>query len=610
MELTDYTFDTRIRRRHIPLLSHQRRLRHLNAVLARNITSAEISEDDNFGLLYTIHLHKDDGAIYTSETSEGNLNPIWQQLQLSKFNSLKSNSSASFIIRVWMVKKGVTTCLIEWDVNLRGLSFLGEQVPKDGRKFLPNTLLFSMPEGIYGPGDCVVKGPKTDHPGHNAFEVLYSDPSIVRNSCTVNTLRRMMTTERAIKQTQVSVSRVRRAIEKKLQQRVRLHRSRAREENLRLRISLLEQEIVQRQSKLEQEKLVCQARNKEQADRGKELENIASELVAKRNSLVEQRRQYFQVRENLLKASSMLALRQKELISELAFVYPIAQFPDKKGYSICFVHLPNSEDFNDNSVVLPLYLLSVLLQVPLLFKLKSDALEQLRCNCNLATKDLRFTLHNLHGLFEHYSIKASGSGQVSSSALLPAPSHSVPVPIQNNNHHDVTDNLPSSDEVLSPPVQPPPIEGSFPSCTSHETDGELATSPKLSSSLDEGLDQLQVSSAETKLRQSLAPNFQSLQASQHSSEPNLREFEARNALRVRQGGASIEECLLPVPPVVYDATEESASLHSGDGVEVEVAVDTLFDADLTARTEVLANIVRSFQTYAPPFSSNVPSTKQ
>lgn len=662
MELTDYTFDTRIRRRHIPLLSHQRRLRHLNAVLARNITSAEISEDDNFGLLYTIHLHKDDGAIYTSETSEGNLNPIWQQLQLSKFNSLKSNSSASFIIRVWMVKKGVTTCLIEWDVNLRGLSFLGEQVPKDGRKFLPNTLLFSMPEGIYGPADCVVKGPKADHPGHNAFEVLYSDPSIVRNSCTVNTLRRMMTTERAIKQTQVSVSRVRRAIEKKLQQRVRLHRSRAREENLRLRISLLEQEIVQRQSKLEQEKLACRARDEEQADRAKELENIASDLVAKRNSLVEQRRQYFQVRENLLKASSMLALRQKELISELAFVYPIAQFPDKKGYSICFVHLPNSEDFNDRddlmiSVALGyvthvLLMMSHFLDVPLRYPLihygtnssvRDNLVEhfsdkerefplylkgkekmlfnysvyllnrniaQLRCNCNLATKDLRFTLHNLHGLFEHYSIKASGSGQVSSSALLPAPSQSVPVPIQNNNHHDVTDNLPSSDEVLSPPVQPPPIEGSFPSCTSHETDGELATSPKLSSSLDEGLDQLQVSSAETKLRQSLAPNFQSLQASQHSSEPNLREFEARNALRVRQGGASIEECLLPVPPVVYDATEESASLHSGDGVEVEVAVDTLFDADLTARTEVLANIVRSFQTYAPPFSSNVPSTKQ
>lgn len=662
MELTDYTFDTRIRRRHIPLLSHQRRLRHLNAVLARNITSAEISEDDNFGLLYTIHLHKNDGAIYTSETSEGNLNPIWQQLQLSKFNSLKSNSSASFVIRVWMVKKGVTTCLIEWDVNLRGLSFLGEQVPKDGRKFLPNTLLFSMPEGIYGPADCVVKGPKTDHPGHSAFEVLYSDPSIVRNSCTVNTLRRMMTTERAIKQTQVSVSRVRRAIEKKLQQRVRLHRSRAREENLRLRISLLEQEIAQRQSKLEQEKLACQTKDKEQADRGKELENIASELVAKRKSLVEQRRQYFQVRENLLKASSMLALRQKELISELAFVYPIAQFPDKKGYSICFVHLPNSEDFNDRddlmiSVALGyvthvLLMMSHFLDVPLRYPLihygtnssvRDNLVEhfsdkdrefplylkgkekmlfnysvyllnrniaQLRCNCNLATKDLRFTLHNLHGLFEHYSIKASSSSQVSGSALLPALSQSVPVPIQNNNHHDVTGNLPSSDEVLSPPVQPPPIDSSFPSCASHETDGELATSPKLSSSLDEGLDQLQVSSAETKLRQSLAPNFQSLQASQHSSEPNLREFEARNALRVRQGGTSIEECLLPVPPVVYDATEESASLHSGDGVEVEVAVDTLFDADLTARTELLANIVRSFQTYTPPFYSNVPSKKQ
>lgn len=669
MELTDYTFDTRIRRRHIPLLSHQRRLRHLNAVLARNITSTAISEDDtNFGLLYTIHLHENDGAIYTSETSEGNLNPIWQQLQLSKFNSLKNNSSTSFVIRVWMVKKGVTTCLIEWDVNLQGLSFLGEQVPKDGRKFLPNTLLFSMPEGIYGPADCVVKGPKSDHPGHSGFEVLYSDPSIVRSSCTVNTLRRMMTTERAIKQTQVSVSRVRRAIEKKLQQRVRLHRSRAREENLRLRISLLEQEIAERQSKLGQEKLACQTGNKVLEDRGKELKNIASELDAKRNSLVEQRRQYFQVRENLLKANSMLALRQKELISELAFIYPVAQFPDQKGYSICFVHLPNSEDFNDRddlmvSVALGyvthvLLMMSHFLDVPLRYPLihygtnssvRDNLVEhfsdkerefplylkgkdkmrfnysvyllnrniaQLRCNCNLTTKDLRCTLHNLYGLFEHYSTKVGG-GQVSSSAILPAPSQSVPVLIQNNNNHqrDVTNNLPSSDEVLSPPVQPPNIEGSFPSCASHEADGELATSPKLSSSLDEGLDQLHVSSAEMKARQTLAPQFQSLQfqslqSSQHSSEPNLREFEARNALRVRQGGAPIEECLLPVPPVVYDATEESASLHSGDNVEVEVAVDTLFDADLTARTELLANIVRSFQTYAPPFSSNAPSTKQ
>ncbi|CAN7997170.1 unnamed protein product [Ixodes hexagonus] len=664
MELTDYTFDTRIRRRHIPLLSHQRRLRHLNAVLARNITSTEIAEDDNFGLLYTIHLQKNDGAIYTSETSEGNLNPNWQQLQLSKFNSLRSNSSTSFVVRVWVARKGVTTCFIEWDVNLQGLSFLGEQVPKDGRKFLPNTLLFSMPEGIYGPADCVVKSPKTDHPGHSGFEVLYSDPSIVRNSCTVNTLRRMMTTERAIKQTQVSVSRVRRAIEKKLQQRVRLHRSRAREENLRLRISLLEQEIAERQSKLEQEKLACQAATKEVEDRGKELENIASELVEKRNTLVEQRRQYFQVRENLLKANSMLALRQKELISELAFIYPIAQFPDKKGYSICFVHLPNSEDFSDRddpmiSVALGyvthvLLMMSHFLDVPLRYPLihygtnssvRDNLVEhfsdkerefplylkgkekmlfnysvyllnrniaQLRCNCNLTTKDLRFTLHNLYGLFEHYSIRANGGGQVNSPAILPASSLSVPVPIQNNNNHhrDARDNLPSSDEVLSPPVQPPNIEGSFPSGTSQGADSELATSPKLSSSLDEGLDQLQVSSAEMKARQMLTPKFQSLQVSQHSSEPNLREFEARNALRVRQGGASIEECLLPVPPVVYDATEESASLHSGDGVEVEVAVDTLFDADLTARTEVLANIVRSFQTYAAAPPPNVPNAKQ
>ncbi|KAH9370103.1 hypothetical protein HPB48_011270 [Haemaphysalis longicornis] len=612
----------------------ERRLRHLTAIFARNVVSSEISETENFGLFYTIHLNRDDPAMYTSEVSENNLNPMWQQLQMANFNSLRNNSSRSLVVRVWLTKKSdpSATCVIEWDVNLHGLSFLGEQVPKDGRKFLPNTLLFAMPEGIYGTADSIVQGPKLDHSGHSVYEVLYSDPSVMRNSCSVNSLKRMMTTERAIKQTQASVSRVRRAIEKRLQQRLELHE----------RLAATGEIIEERTWQLDKERRACRAKKQELADKERQLAGMKAELVEKRSLLVERRRHYFEVRESLLKTTSRLLFRQKELITELAFIYPVLPLPEKKGYTICLVHLPNSEDFNDRddrSVSVALgYVTHTLLMMshfldhfsdkdrefPLYVKgkdrmmfnysvyLLNRNIAQLKCHCNLATKDLRATLHNLYGLYEYYSIKPSNNQP--SSAPVSVPASSLPGgPIKNNNNNlGSTQDQPSSDDVLSPPaMQAADMEHMFkceegPPLGGEEAETSATSAPvqKLSSSLDKGLDSLQGGVAESEDSRSapllLPLRFPSLQSSYRLSEPNLREFEARTTLKERQ---AVADQLLPVPPVVYDATEESGSLNSGDGV-VEVAVDTLFDADLTARTEQLATVVRSFRTYSTVSSSN------
>ncbi|XP_075536372.1 UV-resistance associated gene isoform X2 [Dermacentor variabilis] len=664
MELTDYAFDTRIRRRHIPLLSNQRRLRHLTAIYARNVVSPEISETEYFGLFYTIHLNRDDSAIYTSEVCENNLNPMWQQLQMAKFNSLRNNTSKSLVVRVWLTKKNdlCVTCAIEWDVNLHGLSFLGEQVPKDGRKFLPNTLLFAMPEGIYGVANTIVQGPKSDHSGHSLYEVLYSDPTVIRNSCSVNSLKRMMMTERAIKQTQASVSRVRRAIEKRLQQRLQLHERLAEQEKVRLRIGLLKEVTEERSRQLEKERVACQVKAQELADKEKHLASMAAELVEKRNTLVERRRHYFEVRESLLKTSSRLLFRQKELITELAFIYPVVSLPEGKGYTICFVHLPNSEDFSDRddqtiSVALgyvthTLLMMSHFLDVPLRYPLihcgsmssvRDNLIEhftdierefplhmkgknrmtfnygvyllnrniaQMRCHCNMVTKDLRPTLHNLYGLYDYYSIKQNSQP---SSAPVPVPASPLAMPTKSNNNIGSAREQRSSDEVLSPPTAKcEDMEHIF-KCEEEPAGGVEASTAlapqKLSSSLDKGLDSFQNTAAaaepENKRSAALPVKFPSLQSSYRLSEPNLREFEARTTLKERQAAA---DHLLPVPPVVYDATEESGSLNSGDGT-VEVAVDTLFDADLTARTEQLASVVRSFRTYSSVSSSNGPSPK-
>lgn len=663
MELTDYAFDTRIRRRHIPLLSNQRRLRHLTTIHARNVVSPEISETEYFGLFYTIHLNRDDPAIYTSEVCENNLNPMWQQLQMAKFNNLRNNSSKSLVVRVWLTKKNdlCATCVIEWDVNLHGLSFLGEQVPKDGRKFLPNTLLFAMPEGIYGAANTIVQqGPKSDNSGHSLYEVLYSDPSVIRNSCSVNSLKRMMMTERAIKQTQASVSRVRRAIEKRLQQRLHLHECLAEQEKVQLRIGLLKEVIEERSRLLEKERAACQVKAQELADKEKQLTGMAGELVEKRNTLVERRRHYFEVRESLLKTSSRLLFRQKELITELAFIYPVVSFPEEKGYTICLVHLPNSEDFNDRddqsiSVALgyvthTLLMMSHFLDMPLRYPLihcgsmssvRDNLIEnfadkdrefplyikgkdrmtfnygvyllnrniaQMRCYCNIVTKDLRTTLHNLHGLYEYYSIKQNSQP---GSVPVPVPASPLSMPIKSNDTGSAREQR-SSDEVLSPPAAKHEDMEHIYKCKEEPLGtagaGAAVAPQKLSSSLDKGLDSFQSTvAAEPMDKRSVAlpVKLPTLQSSYRLSEPNLREFEARTMLKERRAAT---EHLLPVPPIVYDATEESGSLNSGDGT-VEVAVDTLFDADLTARTEHLASAVRSFRTYSSVSSSNGPSPK-
>ncbi|KFM73492.1 hypothetical protein X975_07199, partial [Stegodyphus mimosarum] len=53
MAVSEYHLDTRIRRRHVPLITQQRRLRHLRSISARNITLKTNGRD--FALAFTLH---------------------------------------------------------------------------------------------------------------------------------------------------------------------------------------------------------------------------------------------------------------------------------------------------------------------------------------------------------------------------------------------------------------------------------------------------------------------------------------------------------------------------------------------------------------------------
>ncbi|KAI7693191.1 hypothetical protein SSS_10471 [Sarcoptes scabiei] len=87
-----------------------------------------------------------------------NTNPSWKSFEGS---ALCSPSISHFIIRIYFLRldsnkkknstfdceeKGIL--FLEWSVNLTGLLYIGEELPKD-RRFTKNSIIFGLAEGFY-----------------------------------------------------------------------------------------------------------------------------------------------------------------------------------------------------------------------------------------------------------------------------------------------------------------------------------------------------------------------------------------------------------------------------------------------------------------------------
>ncbi|GIZ03756.1 UV radiation resistance associated protein [Caerostris extrusa] len=65
MAVSEYHLDTRLRRRHVPLVSQQRRLRHLRSISARNISIEKKGACNDLNLAFTLHTELESPAFYT-----------------------------------------------------------------------------------------------------------------------------------------------------------------------------------------------------------------------------------------------------------------------------------------------------------------------------------------------------------------------------------------------------------------------------------------------------------------------------------------------------------------------------------------------------------------
>ncbi|KAG8185785.1 hypothetical protein JTE90_000765 [Oedothorax gibbosus] len=605
MAVSEYHLDTRIRRRHIPLITQQRRLRHLRSLSARNVTIQDQNLSKEFGIAFTLHKKLDSPAFYSSEVIFDNLNPSWKDFESSNFPENVDVSSSYVIVRVWDMT-AENKLLIEWAVFFTGLVYLGEQIPKEGKNFKPNTLVFGMSEGYYGCSDSY------QHPIGNASDLqpkenLEVEVASLRTSYTLSTLSRIKTVERAIKQTQAAVQKRCDSIRRKLQSFSGTQGVLSDQELLRIRISVLQTELQFQQSQLRNIQLDLEGSTERLFGKQNEIQRKAEEQKQLVEKCLELSKCHTDYREMVLKTEAQLNFRRKGLITELSDIYPIVEFPDGKGYSIHNVHLPNSENFaghDDMMIAVALgyvchfvMMISQFLNVPLRYSIhfygsRSTITDHI--SSSLPDKTREFPLHNKNKdrrCFEYGVFLLNKNiaqlrilGKLTTrdlSATLPNLSNLIELKFSNSS--DSLDPILSKDAKLPSPFAKPAQNG-LASASLKVSDSEMellrqemaamipsghkngllpplkvTDASALSSSLDKGLNDilaLEQNDTETVLAPKPTSALLLRQSSHHSSYPNLNA-----SLKVKD----LNDHLLATPPKVW--TAESSRTNSEEEAE-------------------------------------------
>ncbi|XP_069496157.1 UV radiation resistance-associated gene protein [Ambystoma mexicanum] len=429
---------------HVELPSQQRRLRHLRNIAARNIGNR--NGHRLLDTYFTLHLCENSKIyreFYRSEVVKDSLNPTWRSLDFGIMPDRLDTSVSSFVVRIWGGKNEVFRLLIEWEVNLDGLKYLGQQI----RARNPNEIIFGLNDGYYG-ALFDVKGPSTIQRNN----ILQVDQNSVKKSYDVKDLLRLHRTQCAIKQTQVTVQKIGREIEEKLRLTSASNEMKKESECLQLKILVLRDELERQKRALGREVELLKKECSCLQVKGHAFDVEHERLQMQKESLLELRKECTAKRELFLKTNAQLTIRCRQLLSELSYIYPM-DVNDQKDYFICGVKLPNSEDFqakDDGSIAVALgytahlvSMISFFLQVPLRYpvihkgsrsaikdnindklmekerefplypkggeKLQFDYgvfllnknIAQLRYQHGLGTPDLRQTLPNLKNFMEH-----------------------------------------------------------------------------------------------------------------------------------------------------------------------------------------------------------------
>eukprot|EP00123_Amoebidium_parasiticum_P001226 comp12268_c0_seq1/m.7090 comp12268_c0_seq1/g.7090 ORF comp12268_c0_seq1/g.7090 comp12268_c0_seq1/m.7090 type:complete len:477 (-) comp12268_c0_seq1:551-1981(-) len=458
------------------LLSQQRRLRHVSSISARTISTPLAPRP--ISCYFTLHTSPDAPAFYTSEVLRHTLNPTWRRLDPSLFPPSVNQATTDFTVRIWGSRGKEYVPLLQWDVDLTGLDYIGDRLDIVDACYPPNTIIFGLEstqhkhQGFYSSGVDLSDVEDKLPPPCSCVEVptkkvvpSYTDVDLVR----IHLLDlKMNAAQRQLADAQ-------KRIEDNLLGFLEDPGHERKKEKVRMKIAQLKEEL-ERQKRLYEKEVAMQetlsASNQTRRDAmGWSLAKYEAnrhQMVTCINSLADLR----MARKN---TSALLMLRRQQLVSQLNLIFPMQRVPSG-AYKILDVRLPSANDYTGcdeeelstalGYVAHLVFMVSRYLQLPLryplvpmgsrasiisnvtstgaqtfplyakgverirfehaVFLLNRDV-EQLMTYCGLSTPDLKDTLKNLKRLLTTdlcqsgpFAMDDSGS-LTSLAAVIPPP---------------------------------------------------------------------------------------------------------------------------------------------------------------------------------------------
>ncbi|KPM04288.1 hypothetical protein QR98_0027310 [Sarcoptes scabiei] len=344
MACIDFSFDSRIRKKYVPLINQQDYRQNGNEL---NVDSNDPEPEEeailyaNLNLVFYFTIHYP--LIIDCDACSKSKNRI---KACCCDSNKKKNSTFD------CEEKGIL--FLEWSVNLTGLLYIGEELPKD-RRFTKNSIIFGLAEGFYTSVCSVASETLLTHskPPTESLQIPIS--SSIRNSYCQNTLIRIQMIQCIIRTTSIQNQLERDSLEQDL------HRTKIKRkilykiEQKKRSIELLRKALDHRKKLLR----TCQAKIVENDEKLFEYNtDMSSKMqILKRELVLLHDLRSFKLIELNLKLQNFLqslALRRRLLARKIIEeIYPIVPCAEGPGYSITNAFLPkaNHYDFPQNKII-------------------------------------------------------------------------------------------------------------------------------------------------------------------------------------------------------------------------------------------------------------------
>lgn len=345
-----------LNQRNIHAILQQRRLRHVNGLCIRNLKLVNPGAVKTSQKIYFTICNKDSMSestvIYKSDGIDVCANPSWLGFTIEK----TMHSTCNILhLELWMEQQcnnGAPERLLAWNWDLLRLRYVAEHLYNGEIKFAPNALILRISGSFYSFAECF----STDTPHGNCPPLSLDEEKVSYN---IFSIRRMVTSLKSI-----AVSKVRSAnyilvCEKSLEEKESYVVLTKLVEDFRARNKMLKLLLNREATML-----------KSETDSLQEFKNDMEEqeiaLSERRGSLIRQQHHNSALAEqsniNHLKTMVLnrhLSSRRIEVLSELAYIFPILPYNPPKGakssknqkhstnfypnFVICDIHLPDAE---------------------------------------------------------------------------------------------------------------------------------------------------------------------------------------------------------------------------------------------------------------------------